>query len=96
LDEATLQEIAGIGGGQYYRAAADGSELSALVGELGLLQRDEMSTQLEVRGIERYQIFLLAALVLMFAIEMIPDRTLRKIAARRAAMHERWSAASGR
>jgi Ca-activated chloride channel family protein len=96
LDEETLQKIAATGGGHYFRAAADGSELAALVGELGLLQRDELSTQLEVRGIERFQIFLLAALVLMIVIEMIPDRTLRKIAARRAAMHERWSAASGR
>jgi Ca-activated chloride channel family protein len=96
LDEAALQEIAATGGGQYYRAAADGSELAALIGELGLLQTDELSTRLEVRGIERFQIFLLAALALMIVIEMIPDRTLRRIAARRAAMHERWSAASGR
>jgi len=96
LDEATLQEIAATGGGQYFRAAADGSELAALIGELGLLQRDELATHLEVRGIERFQIFLLAALVLMIVIEMIPDRILGKIAARRAAMHERWSAASGR
>ena len=96
LDEATLQEIATTGGGQYFRAPADGSELAALIGELGLLQRDELSTHLEVRGIERFQIFLLAALVLMIVIEMIPDRILGKIAVRRAAMHERWSAASNR
>ncbi len=96
LDEATLQEIAATGGGRYFRAAADGSELAALTAELGLLQRDELFTQLEVRGIERFQIFLLVALVFMIAIEMIPDRVLNKIAARRAAMHERWSAAGNR
>ena len=95
LDEATLQQIADAGGGQYLRARADGSELSALVQELSMLQKAELSALLETRGIERFQAFLLAALVLMVISEMLPDRVLRKAAARRAAMHEKWSAASG-
>ena len=44
LDEATLQQIAEVGGGQYFRASADGSELAALVEELNTLQKAELST----------------------------------------------------
>jgi Ca-activated chloride channel family protein len=100
LDEATLQQIADVGGGQYFRASADGSELAALVAEMGALQTAALSSQMEIRGIERYQIFLVVALVLMVVIELIPDRLprriLHKVEGKRAAMHERWSAASGR
>jgi Ca-activated chloride channel family protein len=92
LDEATLREIAEAGGGRYFPATADGSELAALAGELDALQKAEMSAQLETRGIERFQGFLLAALVLMVISELIPDRVLRHAAGRRAAMHEQWSA----
>jgi Ca-activated chloride channel family protein len=95
LDEATLQQIAEVGGGQYFRATANGSELAAFVEELSMLQKAEMSALLEIRGIERFQMFLLAVLVLMVVIEMIPDRIVRKVIARRAAMHEEWSAARG-
>jgi Ca-activated chloride channel family protein len=94
LDEATLQQIAEAGGGRYFRASADGSELGALVEELGTLQKAELSSQLEILGIERFQPFLLAALALMIATELIPDRVVAKVARKRAAMHERWSAAS--
>jgi Ca-activated chloride channel family protein len=95
LDEATLQQIAEVGGGQYFRATADGSELAALIEELNTLQKAELASLLDVRGIERFQTFLLAALALMFAIEFIPDRVMHKVAAKRAAMHERWTVVSG-
>jgi Ca-activated chloride channel family protein len=95
LDEATLQQIAEVGGGRYFRATADGSELAALLGELGALQKAELSTQLEIRGIERFQPFLLLAVALLVVMELIPDRVLRKVAGKRAAMHERWSASGG-
>jgi len=95
LDEATLQQIAKAGGGQYFRAGADGRELAALVSELNTLQKGELSSQIEILGIERFQPFLLAALALMMAMELIPDRIVAKVARKRAAMHERWSAASG-
>ena len=101
LDEATLQQIAQVGGGQYFRATADGSELTALVSELDTLQKAELSAQFEIRGIERFQTFLLTALALMIAREFIPDRVLpraarHKATKKRTAMHEQWSAASGR
>ena len=70
-------------------------DYAALVEELSTLQKAELSSQLEVLGIERFQPFLLAALALMMAIELIPDRIVAKVAKKRTAMHERWSAASG-
>lgn len=96
LDEATLHQIAEVGGGRYFRATADGSELTALVEELNALQTAELASLLEVRGIERFQTFLLAVLALMVAMELIPDRVLHQIAQKRAAMHERWSTTGGR
>jgi Ca-activated chloride channel family protein len=93
LDEAMLQQIAEVGGGQYFQASADGSELGLLVSELDTLQKAAISTQLEVRGIERFQTFLLAALALMIAIELIPDRVVRRLVRKRSAMHTQWSAA---
>ncbi|MFC2031721.1 VWA domain-containing protein, partial [Chloroflexota bacterium] len=95
LDEATLRQIAEVGGGHYFRASAGGSELDALVSELGMLQKGEISAQVETRGIERYQIFLMAALALMVTIELIPDRLARKAARKRAPMHAGLSAAEG-
>ena len=96
LDEATLQQVAAAGGGQYYQASASGGELEALVAELNTLQEAELSAQLEARGIERFQIFLLAALVLIIARDLIPDRLRGAVSRKRVAMHERWSAVSGK
>jgi len=83
LDEKTLQQIAQIGHGQYYRAAADGSELAALLDEINQLQKAELATRFETFGIERFQSFLLAALAAMAVSELIPDRLRPKHAARR-------------
>ncbi len=74
LDEATLQKIAAIGGGQYYRATAGGTELVALVEELNRLQKGEIGSQLEIMRIERYQIFLAMALALLVIATLIPAR----------------------
>ena len=87
LDEDTLQQIAEIGGGQYYRAAASGAELDALVAELGKLQQGEIGSQLDVRRIERYQVFLALSLALLVVSMLIPDRvSRRKMAQRRNVM----------
>ena len=74
LDEATLQEIASIGGGQYYRATATGAELDSLLAELNRLQKGDIGTQMETRQIERFQIPLALALVALVVSFMIPDR----------------------
>lgn len=74
LDEKTLQEIATIGGGQYFRATASGAELDGLLAGLDQLQKGEIGTQLETRQIERFQIPLALALIALVASYLIPDR----------------------
>jgi Ca-activated chloride channel family protein len=86
LDEATLQQIAQIGHGQYFRASADGSELVALIGEINTLQQAKLATQLETWGIERFQSFLLIALLALLVSEFIPDRLRQRVGQKRAAM----------
>ncbi len=78
LDESTLQSIAQTGNGQYYRASADGSELQSLLAEIDGLQKDQLQSRIETRHIERYQIFLGLALVLLVISEFIPDRLVEK------------------
>ena len=86
LDEATLQRSppsatansTGLG---------SGAELDALVVELNQLQQGEIGSQLEVRRIERYQIFLALSLALLVISMLIPDRVSnRKMAQRRNVM----------
>jgi Ca-activated chloride channel family protein len=86
LDEATLRQIAQIGRGHYFRASADGSELDALIGELNTLQKAKLASQLETWSIERFQNFLLVALLALLVSEFFPDRLRANVAQRRAAM----------
>ena len=74
LDESTLQSIAQTGNGKYYRASADGSELQSLLTEIDSLQKDQLQSRFETTQIERYQIFLAIAIVLLAIGELIPDR----------------------
>jgi Ca-activated chloride channel family protein len=74
LDEATLQEIAQIGHGRYFRAAADGSELDTLVIELNDLQAAQLESRFETTKIERFQIFLAGAVLALIVTELIPTQ----------------------
>jgi Ca-activated chloride channel family protein len=95
LDEANLQQIADIGNGQYFRAAVDGSELSALIAELDALQEGEIASRVETFGIDRFQAFLWIALVGLIVMEFIPDRVRRKVAQKRAAMGRHYLSTAG-
>jgi Ca-activated chloride channel family protein len=77
LDETTLAQVAKIGNGVYYRANADGGELTALVTELDMLQKSALSTKIETWGIERFQYFLWVALIALALSEFIPDSISR-------------------
>ena len=74
LDETTLQEIAQVGSGRYFRAGADGSELVALTSELDTLQAAQLESRFETTKIERFQIFLLGAVLALILAELIPTR----------------------
>jgi len=78
LDETTLQEIAQIGHGKYFRAAANGSELDDLVNELNNLQSAQLESRLETTKIERFQIFLAGAVLALIMAEIIPAQVQAK------------------
>lgn len=78
MDEATLQKIAQTGGGQYYRATADGSELASLLAQIDGLQKAQLQSRQAVRMTERYQIFLALALAALVLAELIPDRVRQR------------------
>jgi Ca-activated chloride channel family protein len=82
LDEDTLQAIAQVGAGAYYRANAAGSELDVLLGEIDGLQEAQLQSRLEARPIERYQVFLGLALLALVTSQLIPDRLEQPFQAR--------------
>jgi Ca-activated chloride channel family protein len=71
LNEENLQQVSTAAGGKYYRA---GEEVDDLLAELDRLQTAAYSTQFETLAVERFQVFLLLALALLFSAELIPDR----------------------
>ena len=74
LEEVALQRIAAAGNGRYYRATADGSEIDSLADQLDVLQVAQLESRFETRKIERFQPFLLAALMALVVGEFIPRR----------------------
>ncbi len=84
LDEPTLRQIARLGGGRYYRASAPGA-MEGLAEELDSLQKETVEAEFETLNIERFQIFLALAVLLLIAIEALPDRVVALPWRRRAA-----------
>jgi Ca-activated chloride channel family protein len=78
LDEITLQQLAVMADGRYFRATADGREVGSLANEISELRTSELESRFETRGIERFQWFLAVAVVALVVIELIPDRIGRR------------------
>ncbi len=76
LDETTLQDIAMLTGGRYFRATIDGREVGFLADEISKLETSQLQSRFETRKIERFQWFLVTAIVTLMIIELIPDRKL--------------------
>lgn len=74
LDETTLQQIAEIGGGEYWLATPRAEELDALVSALAALQQGSFGSRTEVQRVERYQWFLGASFLLLVASLFVPER----------------------
>lgn len=74
MDEGALQRISALGEGGYWRAGASGAEIPLLLAEWGRLQKDRGETRFEHLPIERFQYFLLPALILLAVMELIPQR----------------------
>jgi Ca-activated chloride channel family protein len=74
LDETTLQQIAFVTNGRYYRAAADGREVGFLAGAISELQTTELEGRFETQRVERFQWFVAIAVAFLVIGELIPDR----------------------
>jgi Ca-activated chloride channel family protein len=74
LDEATLQEIATVTDGSYYRAGAGSAAVEDLVAQMQNIQREELESDFGTRPIERFQLFLLASLAALVLAELMPRR----------------------
>ncbi len=74
LDESTLQDIALITGGRYFPARPDGREVGFIADEIANLQRSELETRFETTQVERFQLFVAAAIIALIVFEAIPDR----------------------
>lgn len=74
LDEVTLQRLALVTHGRYFRASASGEELDALAAAIDQLQKAQLESRFTIQKIERYQLFLLVALVALVMAELIPER----------------------
>lgn len=74
MDETTLQKIADAAHGRYFQATADGSELTSLLGEIDGLQKAQLQARVTTRLVERFQLFLVLALLALAIAESIPDR----------------------
>jgi len=71
LNESTLSAIAQAAGGEYYRVGTTGN---ALVDALQNLQGAASDTRFETLAAERFQLFVLLALLMLFSAELIPAR----------------------
>ena len=79
LDEATLQQVASVTNGEYYRASAGAGAVESLAAELAGLQKAEIESEFETRNVERFQWSLLGALLALLIAEVIPDRVTNLI-----------------
>ena len=77
LDEATLEQVAHTAGGRYLRVEPGRNGASEIAADLDALEQGEFESQIEIERVERFQIFLLVALLAMVAAELIPDRVRR-------------------
>ncbi len=79
LDERTLQEMARITGGQYFRATASGAEIDEIARRLEELDRKELEEKLLVQRVERYQLPVALALVALVGDLLLTDRRENRV-----------------
>ncbi|MBN2429977.1 MAG: VWA domain-containing protein [Acidobacteria bacterium] len=80
LDEGTLAEIAQIAGGRYFRATQAEEEVPAIIEEIQSMEKRELQSRMLRQYLERYQLPLLVAVLLLSVECLILDRkrTLRR------------------
>jgi Ca-activated chloride channel family protein len=76
LDETTLQKIAGMGGGKYYRATNAQDELDEIYKNINVLQKREFGTKRFTDFDDKFQYFLLFGIIALGAEVMTTDKKL--------------------
>ncbi len=78
IDEAMLQEIAGITGARYFRAT-DGEALASIYHEIGEMEKTEIKTKEYIRYTELFWYFLVPAMILLGGEIVLANTRFRKI-----------------
>ncbi|NQT35625.1 VWA domain-containing protein [bacterium] len=78
LNEKLLTDIARITGGEYFRSTAVGSEFKQIFKKVAKLDKEEFEAKEFTDYEHRFQWFLLTALLLIIAAELIPPGRLRR------------------
>ncbi len=79
LDEVTLQKIAQITGGKYYRASAGEMELDRVYEEISKMEKKELEGKLLMQYEDRFQYPLFFAILLIAWEFFISERTRKKV-----------------
>ena len=79
LDEATLSKIAAETGGEYFPARDGNIDLGRLIGSIQELEKSRLSSNINRRYEDRFQIFLFIGLALLLAEFIIPETKKAKI-----------------
>ena len=74
LDEVSLQEIASIGKGNYYRATNTQDELDAIYRDINSLEKREFGAKQFTEFDDKFQYFLFIAFLLLLTESILSDR----------------------
>lgn len=80
LDEPSLEEIASIGNGKYYRATNSQDELDAIYSDINALEKREFGTKKFTEFDDKFQYFIAVALLLLMIETVLSDRKTRWLA----------------
>jgi Ca-activated chloride channel family protein len=83
LDEVSLEKIAAIGNGKYYRGTNTQDELDQVYEDLNALEKKEFGSKQFTDYEDRFQFFLAAGIILLIAELLISERRSKLLA--------RWS-----
>ncbi len=78
LDELTLEKVALLTDGKYYRSTTGGMELDKIYEDLSKLEKKELKSRQYSQYEDRYQYFLIVAILALFAEGLLSDRIRKK------------------
>ena len=80
LDEASLEKIAAVGNGKYFRGTNAQDELNEIYKDINALQKKEFGVKQFTDYEDRFQAFLLPAILLLLAEQLLTEKKVRWLA----------------